>query len=241
MGGETADARVCNLQVNWDFRSHHTLEDGTEVCLRLIRPEDREHLVTGFERLSPEARYRRFFAATANLSETMLRYLTETDGWDHVAICASVESRPAEGFVGVARFIRLDSAPDTAEAAVAVIDEMQRRGLGRLLLTTLAVAARERGIKKLRNHVLPYNEPIKSLLRDLDEHASPTMEDGLLIYELPLPDVPPEGIAEWAVYRLMKLAAEGVEIVYRTMSGIGLGARRLERSVARSLVGKKLR
>jgi GNAT superfamily N-acetyltransferase len=241
MREETIDSRVRNARVNWDFRSRYSLGDGTKVSLRLIRPDDSENLLAGFERLSPTTRYRRFFSATAGISETMLRYFTETDGWDHVAVCASVDSSAAEGFIGVARFIRVENTPDTAEAAVAVIDEMQGRGLGRLLLATLAVAARERGIKKFRAQVLPLNKPMTSLLKSLDEHAAPSLEDGLLVYELPLPEMPPEGIAEWAVYRLMKLAAEGVEIVFRTISGIGLSARSLERSLTQSLVGKKQR
>src|SRR4051794_24445087 len=36
-----------------------TLRDGSRVLVRAVRPEDRELFVAGFERLSPEARYRR--------------------------------------------------------------------------------------------------------------------------------------------------------------------------------------
>ena len=36
--------------------------------------------------------------------------------------------------VGVARYVRLESQPDVAEAAVAVLDEWQHRGVGSALL-----------------------------------------------------------------------------------------------------------
>jgi hypothetical protein len=38
------------------------LEDGTEVLLRLVGPEDKALIMEGFARLSPQARYRRFFS-----------------------------------------------------------------------------------------------------------------------------------------------------------------------------------
>ncbi len=43
---------------------------------------------TGFERLSPESRYRRFFRPLTELSERDLAYLTEIDHHDHEALAA---------------------------------------------------------------------------------------------------------------------------------------------------------
>ena len=55
---------------------------------------------------------------------------------------------PATGkAVGVARFIRLEPGGDRAEAAVAVVDEWQGRGLGAALLDRLAARAGEAGIR----------------------------------------------------------------------------------------------
>ena len=48
----------------------------------------------------------------------------------------------AETGVGVARFVRAADDPTVAEAAIAVSDEMQHKGLGRQLTLTLARAAR---------------------------------------------------------------------------------------------------
>ena len=54
--------------------------------MRQGHSSDRQLLLRGFERLSPGARYRRFLAAMPELSEEMVRYLTEIDHRDHEAI-----------------------------------------------------------------------------------------------------------------------------------------------------------
>ena len=77
-----------DLGVDERFAAVHTLTDGTPVRLRPLGPADRERLRAGFERLSPESRYRRFLSPTPRLTERMLTYLTDTDGWNHVAIVA---------------------------------------------------------------------------------------------------------------------------------------------------------
>jgi len=70
----------------------YVLRDGTRVVLRDIRRSDAEELRRAFLALSSESRYRRFFGALTDLDEAALRYLTEVDGMNHVAIIAVVES-----------------------------------------------------------------------------------------------------------------------------------------------------
>jgi hypothetical protein len=48
------------------------LDDGSPVLIRPIAPDDREALAAGFERLSPESRYRRFFAPVHKLIRRQL-------------------------------------------------------------------------------------------------------------------------------------------------------------------------
>jgi hypothetical protein len=104
------------------------LRDGARVVVRPVRPDDRELLLAGFERLGPESRYQRFLAPMAELSEANLAYVIDVDHHDHEALGAI---DPATGGgVGVARFIRCVDRPDTAEAAVTVIDDWQGRGVG---------------------------------------------------------------------------------------------------------------
>ena len=139
--------------------------------------------------MSPESRYLRFFAAMPRLPDRFLGDLLNLDGWNRVAIgaeSATVGPQFGDAF-GVARFVRLAEEPETAEAAVTVVDCMQRRGLGRLLLRALAAAARERGITKFRAEVLRGNEAMAALLREFDGEARPiAAEGGVAVYEIHL-------------------------------------------------------
>lgn len=192
----------------------HRLADGTEVTLRMLRPEDRESFLAGFERLSPESRYLRFFTPMPRLPESALRRLLNTDGINHVALAAwrTVRGRPREA-IGVARFIRLGDGGDTAEAAVTVVDHMQGCGVGRLLLTHLSAAARERGIRRFRVEVMLGNQAVAALLDELDASAKRVAVEGdIAVYELDVPSTPAEAPAESALFRMLRLVARGLEV-----------------------------
>jgi len=157
------------MRTEREFREEHLLVTGERVILRHIQPTDAAALKRAFDTLSPESRYRRFFGATSSMNDATLRYLTDVDCVDHVAIVALTESLDlkTELGLGVARFVRLADSKDCAEIAVVVVDDMQRKGLGALLLATAVVAARERGILKFRGEVLAENRPIIHLLEEV--------------------------------------------------------------------------
>jgi RimJ/RimL family protein N-acetyltransferase len=155
--------------------------------LRPISPEDRKLLAEAFDRLSPESRYRRFFAPLERLSERDLTYLTEVDHHDHEAIVALDPGDDA--IVGVARYVRSED-PAEAEVAVVVADPWQGRGVATTLLERLVARASEEGIGHFVAIVLSDNEEALELF----EHVAP---DGAtrrsasgnteLVIELPKP------------------------------------------------------
>jgi hypothetical protein len=77
-----------------------TLRDGSQVRIRQGHRSDRALLLEGFERLSSESRYRRFLVPMAELTDEMVRYLTEVDHHDHEAMIA-LDEETGEG-IGVA-------------------------------------------------------------------------------------------------------------------------------------------
>src|SRR5687767_9357214 len=99
----------------------HRLANGTYVALRPILPTDKDALARGMSLLSDESKRKRFLTAKPRLTSAELRYLTEVDANKHVAIVAVPADDP-EWIVGVARFVRLDDAPDAAEFAIIVAD-----------------------------------------------------------------------------------------------------------------------
>ena len=197
-----------------DWVEQAVLSDGTPVRLRLIRPEDKDTLRAGFDRLSPASRYARFLAPKTALSDEELRYLCEVDHENHVAIGAvrDVPGQPADG-LGIARFIRLAEPPNTAEAAIAVADEVQHRGLGRLLLLRLVAAAAERGIERVRCEVLGSNAGMAALLADIAPERTVEVGGGMMSIEIALPNVtptaPPAGEPlQSPMYRLFRAVAQ---------------------------------
>lgn len=100
------------------------LRDGTRVVIRPIRPEDKEALLRGFEQLSEHSRYRRFFTDKGRLSPAELRYLTEVDQVDHVALAAATEDE-SRG-LGVARFSGSPTAPFHCAASYSRVPEARK-------------------------------------------------------------------------------------------------------------------
>lgn len=195
-----------------DYLEHAVLRSGTRVALRLIRPEDKELLRAGFERLSPASRYARFLAPKASLSDEELRYLCEVDHENHFAIGAVRDDDPAVG-LGIARFIRLADRPDTAEPAIAVIDDIQHQGLGSLLGLRLIAAAQERGITRFRCEVLSSNATMAGLLAQIAPDQSLEISSGVKSVEIELPPVSPTQALDGApvqspIYRLFRAAAQ---------------------------------
>jgi GNAT superfamily N-acetyltransferase len=170
--------------------------------VRPIEPGDKARLLEGFERLSEKSRYRRFLAPTPELSESMLRYLTEVDHRDHEALVA-LEEATGQG-IGVARYVRQEDRPDVAEAAVTVADDWHRRGAGTLLLELLAARAREEGIERFSALVLASNREMLELLEALGPVRVVDREAGTVEVEalLPADGLPPE------LRKLLRLSAQ---------------------------------
>ncbi|PIE17082.1 MAG: hypothetical protein CSA66_06840 [Proteobacteria bacterium] len=204
------------------YREVVTLADGTEVLLRLLRPDDKGRILDGLERMSPESRYRRFFAVRDSLSERELAYLTEIDQETHFALAAGRRDLEARGDVhaglGVGRFICDRDAPSRAEVAVAVVDDMHGQGLGRILFKRVVAAAAERGVETIHVSVLGTNDAMLGLLRSVFDEYTLRVEEGVVIVECPLPHVAldqPEQRPEGAVYRVLAMAGGGLLRVVR--------------------------
>lgn len=142
-----------------------TLRDGSQITIRPLEPDDRDTLAEGFERLSPESRYRRFFGPMPQLRKRDLDFLTRVDHHDHEALIA-VDEATGQG-VGVARFVRI--ADDVAEPAIVVVDDWHGRGVGSRLIAALGERAQQEGIRRFEAPVLASNPGAIRLLASLGD------------------------------------------------------------------------
>jgi GNAT superfamily N-acetyltransferase len=189
------------------YRESARLRDGTDIVLRTIRPDDKEQLRAGFERLSERSRYLRFHGVKTELSDAELKYLTEVDGVHHVAIVALREIDGGEEGLGVARLVELAAEPGVAEAAITVLDEHQGKGIGKLLFQRLVAAGAERGITRVRCMVLGSNQALLDLLKTIPGASTVSIEGGVATIDI---EVPREEPREGGLYELLRLAARRV-------------------------------
>lgn len=188
---------------------HVVFDDGLELLLRPVRADDKRRIAQAFERLSPQTRYRRFFAPMVRLGEQDLRYLTEVDHHDHEAIAAV---NPENGMiVAVARYVRSDD-PTEAEVAVVVGDPWQGRGVATVLLQRLVGRAREEGIDHFVALVMSDNAEALELFRHLAPGGSRTRRSASGHTELVMSLPEPERIGESTLGRALRAAAGGLQI-----------------------------
>jgi RimJ/RimL family protein N-acetyltransferase len=146
------------------------LPDGALILVRSIRPDDKRMLEDGLRHLSDESVQRRFLTLKRSFSRAELRYLTEVDGRDHVALVAEYPGDPARRLIAVARFVRLADDPTAAEVAIVVADDWQRRGVGTLLAEQLAARARHSGIRRFTATIASDNLAARRLMQHLTTH-----------------------------------------------------------------------
>jgi GNAT superfamily N-acetyltransferase len=134
--------------------------------MRPIAPADKAQLQAGVAALSPEAAYGRFLTGKSSLTPAELRYLTEVDGVDHIALVVLSGSE----MIAVGRIVRDCERPDTAEIAVTVCDDWQRRGIGRTLTRELTLRS---GVDRVSGTMLATNRAALALMRGIGplEHS----------------------------------------------------------------------
>lgn len=135
---------------------------GAALALRPMWPDDWRLLRDNDGRVSAESLRRRFFTQPS-FSEDRLRGLADVDFRSQFAWVVI----DADGLLqAVGRYGRPVESPERAEIALLVADAWQGRGLGRLLMSALAIAAEAQGVEKFEALALADNRPIRGLLED---------------------------------------------------------------------------
>jgi GNAT superfamily N-acetyltransferase len=146
------------------------LPDGAFIRIEPLKPGDRASVRGLFARLSAESRMRRFLSPMPTLSERDLSFLSDVG---HVIHQAMTAVDPADGAVaGIARYVQHQGRPGVADVAVAVADEMQRRGIGTVLMDRLIACAQANGFQLLTATTLWENRAARALLRTMGFQAT---------------------------------------------------------------------
>ena len=152
------------------------MKDGSSYAIGLCVEPETEHtpeflkvqIMNAIDCMSSQSRQLRFASPMKSLSDKQLDYLSNLDGKDRLAWCASIRTDTEERGIGLARYVKLADENDVAEFALAVVDEYQEQGIGYELLKKLIESARINGLKILRGFILPCNIHMLSLCRRFD-------------------------------------------------------------------------
>ena len=141
-----------------ELERYDTLEDGTEIFFRPVKPTDETALTEMLYSLSTESVHARFFTYTKTFPHKDIQQLTTIDYVRDLAIVGVVPG-PAgeEQIVAIAQYF-LDPSNGSAEVAFVVQDEWQDKGMGSFLLRYISQIARQRGVRKFYAKVLPTNK-----------------------------------------------------------------------------------
>lgn len=143
-----------------------TLNDGQEVLLRPIKPEDEPLWLDMFHGFSEESiRYRFFEILRDTPHEVVVRYCN-IDYDREIAIVAETVNSPQRKILGVAR-ISIESDGKTGEVAFIVRDQFQGLGLGTKLVDYVLDVGKDMGLEEIYAIVLQENVRAVDLLKKM--------------------------------------------------------------------------
>ena len=157
------------------------MRSGETIEIRPIVPGDRDALQQMVRGLSRKSTYNRFFRVKRDLEPAELDRFTRLDYREAMAFVAIRKGR----LIAVGRYNIVDNDPTTADAAFAVCDEHQQKGLGTLLLYRLTEYARTQGIERFRSHLLADNHVMMRVFRAAGYGVERDAEEGIFTITLP--------------------------------------------------------
>jgi acetyltransferase len=163
------DCLPAELLAHWTSQS--SARNGVRLCVRPLRPDDREREAEFINSLSERSRYYRLMTPLKFVPPHLLDRLMDIDYDRRMAFVATVEQDGREQFVGIARYAETDR-PDTVELGITVTDRWQRQGIARVLFAELVRFARWRGIRHMEGIVLHDNLPMIELAKSIGFHAA---------------------------------------------------------------------
>ena len=160
------------------------LRDGRTLRLRPPSRDDADALLAFFSALSQRSLYLRYHGLP-ELGPRLVESLVEPDWQERGVLLGALEEEDGERVVAVANYVRLRD-PKLAEAAFAVADEHQGRGIGTRLLEQLASRAADVGIERFIAYVLPDNRAMLGVFAAAGFELTRELEGGEVEVQFPI-------------------------------------------------------
>jgi acetyltransferase len=157
------------LLASWTTQS--STRSGVPLCIRPLRPDDRDREIEFISSLSERSLYYRLMTPLKFLPPHLLERLMDIDYDRRMAFVATIVHEGREQFVGIARYAETDRR-NCVELGITVTDAWQRQGIAQILVAELTRFARWRGIRCFEGIVLPDNFAMIQLAKTLGFHAT---------------------------------------------------------------------
>jgi len=151
-------------------------DDGRNVLLRPIKPEDEVLERTAMGRLSEESLRFRFFKIPHRITHEMLTRFCNIDYDREMTIIAEYNDKGEKRSVGNSRLLTQGDG-ETGEFAVLVADDFHSVGLGLKLMDMIIGIGREKGLKTIYGIALSENTGMINLAKRLGFTVQKYSED----------------------------------------------------------------
>ena len=142
------------------LETYRTTGSGLNIFIRPIKISDEPRLKDFVYSLSDQSMYRRFMSRRTDMPHERLQQLVVIDYTREVALLAfATDDGDSELILGVGRYY-IDPDRHQAEAAFAVRDDHQARGIGTELLAYMTYLAKREGLLGFTAEVLAENKPM---------------------------------------------------------------------------------
>ena len=164
---------------NYPFQHEErlVLENGIEVFIRPVLRSDADLLVDLFSRMSAQSVYLRFLRRLHSLPKEMVRRFTQVDYHREFALVAVINRDGRDSIIAVGRYGQ-NSHEEMTDLAVAVCDEWQYLGLGKILLVKIVEIAGEHGITRFTGMMDSRNRVIRHILAELGYEVTYVLKSG---------------------------------------------------------------
>jgi acyl-CoA hydrolase len=160
------------IELSWDeieyptgMDKYDTLNDGTQIFLRPVKPTDEAAISDMFYSLSEDSVRKRFMSRTESFPHKDVQQLANIDYKNNFAIVGVVPSVSGDEVVALAEYF-LEPRQGQAEVAFVVQDEWQQKGMGSLMLKFLSEIATKQGVKSFHAKVLPQNKAMLAVFHN---------------------------------------------------------------------------
>jgi RimJ/RimL family protein N-acetyltransferase len=153
--------------------------NGEQISVRPAKPVDERRIQEHFYNLDKEDVVARFFHEKTSFLKEEVEGVSQIDYVKDLTVVAVVGEFGFGRVIGIGEYL-IDPATNVAEIAFSISKDYQKKGLGKILLKKLEVAARENGISGLMAYTAPQNQGMIRLFKRLPYKIDSFFDEDML-------------------------------------------------------------